>query len=315
MSAHAQFVSIENSMKDGHRAMEISATGKVLMAGSNSSVVLIDKSGFIQNIAPKTDSVMEYRSAEIINDSTFLIANAGSPAYVFKTSDAGKTWSLVYQNNHPSVFIDAMVGITNKHLMLYGDQIDGAFLSLESFDAGDTWQEITSFPKPKNKTDAGFAASDAGMIVQKDTIFAAISGEENNYVLMSPNAGKTWDFIKTKMQNGVGAGTFAMAYINGKLVLIGGAYAEYDNSKGNISIIDVVGRQNIEVGKAPIGYRSGIACHNNVCICTGTTGTDISFDAGVNWKQVSDVRYFTVKFKGDRFYLSGPKGRYAQYKL
>lgn len=312
----AQYITIETNFKQGHRAMEISDSAKVLLAGSNSSVLLVDsKSGFHVSINPKRKDTLEYRAAEVLNDSTYIIANAGSPAYVFKSTDYGKNWRIVYQNNHPSAFIDGMATLYNGHIMLYGDQINEKFLALESLDAGETWQEISSFPKPKTKSDAGFAASDAGIIVHRDTVFVAISGKKENYVLMSPNAGKTWDVIKTNLQIGEGAGAFAMAYSNGNLLLVGGSYVDFNNSVGNINILNVKARQFIEIENPPNGYKSGVACYKNTCISTGTIGTDISFDAGVNWKKLNDTRFFTVKFKGDRFYLSGPKGQYAQYKL
>jgi photosystem II stability/assembly factor-like uncharacterized protein len=312
-SLSAQWKKIELPITAGHRALDILPNESVLFAGSAGSVVLYNPiSGITTNSV--VDSVaMEFRSAVGLSDSVFVIANAGSPAHIFRSSDMGLSWVCVYTNTHASAFIDGMVAFDAHHLLAYGDQIDGQFLFLESLDGGISWLE-KELPLPTDSTDAGFAASNAGMLVVGDSLFIAFSGRKANYVLCSPNKGASWHTIKTNLQTGEGAGTFAMTYDNGNLILAGGSYVSFNDSRKTLQIIQLNTGIAKRVHKAPRGYRSGIDCHNGTCISTGTLGTDISFDGGVNWKPLMDERYFVVKHDKGQFYLSGPNGSFATFK-
>jgi photosystem II stability/assembly factor-like uncharacterized protein len=311
--SQAQLKKYDLPLESGHRAMEICANGSVLFAGSKGSVALYNPlSGILSSFEVDTDS-LEFRSATVLSDSVFIIANAGSPALIYKSIDAGQTWSKRYENKHSSAFIDGMVPLADGHLIAYGDQIDGRFLFLESLDGGNSW-ERKDISVPGDKTEAGFAASDAGMLSVGDSLFVAISGQNGNYVLCSPNKGVTWHKLNTSLKTGEGSGIFATTYSNGNLVLAGGSYLDFNNSKGNIQILNPVSGRLLKVESAPRGYRSGIACKNSLCLSTGTLGTDISYDGGLNWKPLDDERYFAVRYANDRFYLSGPKGGFATFK-
>tara|TARA_R110001592_G_scaffold359340_1_gene665567 strand:- start:3690 stop:4679 length:990 start_codon:yes stop_codon:yes gene_type:complete len=309
----AQWKKIELPITSGHRALAILPNQSVLLAGSKGSVALYNPiSGIVTNSIVDTVE-WEYRASSALSDSVLLIANAGSPAHIYRSTNAGESWEKVYSNNHASAFIDGMVMLNDDHLFAYGDQINNRFLFLESTDGGETWAEA-NLPIAKDTTDAGFAASNAGILVVGDSLFIAISGRKDNYILCSPNKGITWHSIQTDMQTGEGAGTFAMAYDNGKLILAGGSYLTYKDSNKNIQILDPKTGVTTKIVSAPRGYRSGIDCHNGTCISTGTLGTDISYDGGINWTSLMDERYFAVKHDKGQFYLSGPKGSFATFR-
>lgn len=312
-SLSAQWKKIELPTTSGHRTVNVLPNNSVLMVGSKGSVILYNPTSGIATNSIVDTSAWEFRASAVISDSIFVIANAGSPAHIYRSSNAGESWHKVYSNNHSSAFIDGMLAVTSEHLFAYGDQIDGRFLFLESVDAGKSWID-KSLPIPKDTTDAGFAASNAGMLVVGDSLLIAISSQKGNYILCSPNLGVTWHSIHTDLQTGEGAGIFAMTYHNGQLILAGGSYMNFRSSNKNIQIIDPKTGSVTKIKAVPRGYRSGIACHNGTCISTGTLGTDISYDGGLNWTPLMDERYFAVKHDKDQFYLTGPKGSFATFK-
>lgn len=314
-SLNAQWKKISIEQTDGHRAIAFSPNGNVILAGSHSSVVLYDQnSGFAIDIDLKDFGDLELRSAVCLSDSQFVVANAGSPAFIFYTSNAGADWEKVYTNDLPSAFIDGMVAVSHKNLFAFGDQIEKSFLFLESKDGGLTWDNNISIPLPLDSTEASFAASNSTILWAGDTLFVAVSGANDNYVLHTPNLGKTWSKISTNLRPGPGAGIFSMAYSNAHLVMVGGAYEDYESTNGNIEVYDLYRNEKVEVITPPNGYRSGVACIDSTCLSTGTTGTDVSFDGGVTWKQLNEERYFSIAVNNGVFYLSGPKGALASFK-
>ena len=47
----------------------------------------------------RTDTnIFDFRSLAVLNDTTILLINAGSPARIFKSTDKGKTWRTVYSD-------------------------------------------------------------------------------------------------------------------------------------------------------------------------------------------------------------------------
>lgn len=310
----AQWKKIDLPFSSGHRAMDVCPNSSVLFAGSKGSVALYNPiSGLLTAFEVDTNA-SEFRSAVALSDSVFVVANAGAPARIYSSTDGGENWLKVYENPHPSAFIDGMMALDNKNLLAYGDQIDGQFLFLESTDGGLSW-EAKQLPPPASSSDAGFAASNEGILLVRDSIFIAISGENGNYILCSPNKGASWHTLKTSLKIGEGSGTFAMAYSAGNLVLAGGSYLDYEATDGNLQLLDPRTRKLTDAMSAPRGYRSGIACKNRVCLSTGTLGTDISYDGGLNWKPLNDTRYFAVRFAHNKFYLSGPNGGFATFKI
>ena len=51
---------------------------------------------------------IDFRDIEAFSKDNAIIVSAGSPAYILKTKDGGKSWKTVYQNNEPDIFLDGM---------------------------------------------------------------------------------------------------------------------------------------------------------------------------------------------------------------
>ena len=71
-----------------------------------------------------------------------VVANAGSPGFIFKTADGGKTWKPSSTDERPGFFLDALVFWDEKRGLAVGDPIDGAFLALTTEDGGETWTPV-----------------------------------------------------------------------------------------------------------------------------------------------------------------------------
>ena len=49
---------------------------------------------------------LDFRSVYAIDSLTAIIANAGSPAHIFRTTDGGKNWKSVYENDNKDWLTD-----------------------------------------------------------------------------------------------------------------------------------------------------------------------------------------------------------------
>ena len=82
---------------------------------------------------------LDFRMLAAFDADRAVVANAGSPGFIFKTSDGGKTWNTVLKDERPEFFIDALVFWDDKRGLAVGDPIGGAFLALATDDGGETW--------------------------------------------------------------------------------------------------------------------------------------------------------------------------------
>ena len=93
-----------------------------------------------------------------------------------------------------------------------------------------------------------------------------------------------------------------MAFADSKHgVVVGGNYLKPEQADSNIAVTNDGGQTwKRPTGKAPRGYRSSVAyfslSDSNRLIAVGPDGTDVSSDAGVNWKPASDTGFHAVDF-------------------
>ena len=84
---------------------------------------------------------MEFRAIAVTSEAVFLL-NVGSPAYLLKSVDEGKTWTNVYQEVHPDVFYDCMKFWDEKDGIAVGDPVDGCLSILLTNDGGNSWTKL-----------------------------------------------------------------------------------------------------------------------------------------------------------------------------
>ncbi|MFD2288090.1 WD40/YVTN/BNR-like repeat-containing protein [Pedobacter petrophilus] len=94
--------------------------------------------------------------------------------------------------------------------------------------------------------------------------------------------------------------------------MVGGNYVKDKANDNNVLLTNDGGKTWTKPVSPVLGFRSGVAYVNkNIIVATGTSGTDVSTDAGQNWKHLNDQSFNAVQKakKGNRIFLAGEKGR------
>lgn len=230
---------------------------------------------------------LDFRSLYAFDKRTAIVANAGSPAYILRTENAGKNWSIVYENQDSAVFIDGIDFWDAENGLIYGDPINGKLFVIKTTDSGKTWNSLPASSLPTLEPgEASFAASGTNIrcFGKKKVLIA--SGGSKSRLFYSTNAGNTWRAIEVPIIQGKNSeGIFGIYLVSDKhWIVVGGDYTK-ENQAINHIFYTLNGGKNWEMPKrATGGYRECVAqLENEMLIAVGPQGADISLDRGLNW--------------------------------
>jgi photosystem II stability/assembly factor-like uncharacterized protein len=217
-----------------------------------------------------------------------VIAHAGSPAYILRTTDGGTNWQKVYENKDTAAFIDGMDFWDKKNGIAYGDPINSRMLLLRTGDKGKTWKE----DRPENcpvmaPGEASFAASGTAIRCMGRRKIVIATGGKVSRLLVSNNKGKRWNTISTPMLQGEASkGIFSFLPITRKKWVIAGGDYKHDTLRtANLFITDNAGRTWRAPAKTTGGYREClVAVNKQLLLAVGPGGVDMSNDNGNNWE-------------------------------
>ncbi len=261
----------------------------------------------------------DFRSLYALDSVRAVIANAGSPAFVLRTEDGGKTWTKVYEDRDTTAFFDGIDFPNTKHGIIYGDPKGGVMEVLRSDNFGKTWRQLPNRPQLA-EGEASFAASGTTIRwVPGGRIMIATGGKVSR-LWISRNGGKGWLPVSTPIIQGKSTtGIFSVVW-NGKrkMIIVGGDYRDDTLKKDHVFYTRNGGRRWKAPTRPTRGYRECVNfVDESTLVAIGPTGTDISFDGGKNWYPENDEKQFHVIKKADQGNLviaAGGGGRIAIVK-
>ncbi|MEP2669200.1 MAG: YCF48-related protein [Cyclobacteriaceae bacterium] len=314
-----QLTSISTGINSSFRGLSVVNNQVAWVSGSNGWVGISTNGGNTWEFNQvKGHETSGFRSLYAFDEHRAIIANAGSPTNILITADAGKTWKVVYTNNHEAAFIDGIDFWNEKEGLIYGDPIDGKMLLLKTSDGGSTWNEVVTAPQ-LNEGEASFAASGTGIrCVGKSLAYLSTGGMTSRFWITS-DKGNTWN-VQTPpiVQGDVATGIYSFAVYKNNIVLVGGDYTRPALATNHNLYSDDRGATWNTPSQPSRGYRECVEfISQKILLTTGPTGTDISYNQGASWKAFSDLEGFHVirkARKGKLMVIAGNNGQIGLIK-
>ena len=297
------------------RGLDFSPDGTLWASGTDGSVLRsVDEGASWNYFQIPGAETLDFRDVEAFSSDEAMVLSAGSPARIYHTVDAGETWSLVYENKHPDIFLDGMDFNEAKQGVAYGDPVDSNFALLFYIDG--KWDTIAhTLPTPL-EGEAGFAASGTGVICEGNNIWIATGGGLMARVFVGTFTNPTFHPILLPMPSGEGRGIFSIAKNGDNMVAVGGAYLDSTNIKGTAVLSKNGGASWKKSLRPAFGYRSCAVAlpfdGDKTFVACGRTGIDYTRDGGITWQLLSTAGgYFTAASYGTKVFFAGRYGKVA----
>jgi len=273
---------------------------------------------------------LDFRDVEAFSaDLAYLLsAGPGDRARIYKTTDAGKNWSLQFTYDNSKGFIDCMAFWDADHGIALGDPVpDHAaklkFELITTDDGGKNWKPIPPDPLPPAiEGESAFAASGTCITVQGKTNVWFATGGKVARVFRSTDAGKTWTVAETPIVHGnESLGIASIAFRDAKHgVIAGGDYRNPEQSGPNLASTDDGGLTWKLSTVSPQTYMSAVAfakpgSAGTAVMVVGTTRSAYADDlAKASWQKTWDLNLnaLSISPSGDPIAV-GPKGLIVKF--
>ncbi len=311
----AEWIPQQSGSKASLRGVHASSARVVWASGTKGTVLKSIDGGehWKQLPIPNTES-LDFRDIETSDaqHAWAMSSGTGDKARVYRTVDGGANWTLDLTNPDATGFFDAIAFFSKTRGVLLGDPIDGR-LTIFTTDDGVHWKRQTGPEARENE--GAFAASGTCLIARPNG--EAWIGTGAARVFHSTDFGATWTPSQTPLNHeGKAAGVFSVAFRDSKHgIAVGGDYTKPTVSTGNIATTEDGGRTWHEPKSIPTGFRSAVEFRSTKqAITTGTSGSDVSNDAGATWQLAGTTGYNAISFHGKEGWAVGPEGRIARWR-
>lgn len=262
-------------------------------------------------------NAMDFRSIQAFGDATAYVMSIGpgQASRIYKTTDAGKHWTLEYEAGRKEIFLDDLVCALKSDCYAVSDPVDGKFLLLHT-DDGTNWRELPRDGMPAALPGEGiFAASGTSLAVSEEGIWFATGGAKTARVFRSKDGGKSWSVFDTPIYSGnASSGIFSIAQKDNIVVIVGGDYKNATGAERAAAYSRDGGASWKLAESGPHGFRSAVAfVGGSTLIAVGTSGEDISLDGGAHWTATGSLNLNAVAVAGSRAWGVGPKGTIATF--
>jgi photosystem II stability/assembly factor-like uncharacterized protein len=276
-----------------------------------------------KDVSPGGDTgELEFRDIEAWDSlhAVILSIGSGGDSRIYRTDDGGRTWKEGFRNRSKAAFYDCLGFWDRRHGLAMSDPVRGKFRILSTSDGGRSWTERPRSGMPDAlEGEFGFAASGTCLITAGKSDAWIASGGAAARVYRSTDRGKSWTVTDTPVVRSDAGGIFSLAARDPQtLVAVGGDF-EKPNKSADTAAYSRDGGVTWTAGGDLDGYRSGsdflpptaaTGTPSLGVIAVGPTGTNVSFDGGVTWKDVRRGAFDSVECTGDgACWASGSDGR------
>ena len=286
-------------------------------SGSGGTIVRTSDGGATwQRLTIPGAEKLDFRDIDAVGaDAAYVLSiGSGDSSRIYKTIDAGKTWTLQFTNTDPKAFFDAMAFFDANRGIAFSDSVDGQLVILRTENGGAAWTRVPAAGLPPALDNEGaFAASGTNVaVVGRDRVWI---GTSVGRVLRSTDGGRSWSASTTPVATGSSAGIFSIAFRDTNHgIVVGGDYRKESEAVDNAAITSDGGRTWTAV-RGLSGFRSVVTYlpgAGSTLVAIGPQGADLSTDDGRTWSPLggaTGLHTFAVSRKGNVGWGAGENGR------
>lgn len=277
-------------------------------------------------VVPGADS-LQFRDVHALDSQTawLLSMGNGGQSRIYRTSDAGGSWTLQFTNAEPDGFFDCFGFWDADHGIAFSDSFDGSFYLITTADGGATWTRVPADRLPPASPGEGaFASSGTCLALQGEATAWIGTGasEAGARVLRTADRGLTWSVANTPIVAGPAAGITSVAFrdaIHG--VAVGGDIARPDTFSLNVAVTGDGGTTWTAATSTPFpgaAYASAWVPGAPIptLVAVGPGGLAFSIDEAVTWTPVDTLNHWGLGFASpDAGWAVGPGGRITHLSL
>lgn len=304
------------------RAIELLNDNSLAFAANNGAYGLYNPNANSWTTSTQEQDTLKPHFRAVAHTSTdFFMLSIENPALLYKTGDDGQM-ELVYREENPKVFYDAMTFWNDEEGIAIGDPTVDCLSIIITRDGGKNWTKITCDQLPKIKVgEAAFAASNTNISVVGNQTWIATGGKESR-IFYSPDKGNRWQAFETPILNGEATtGIYSLAFYDEKNgFAIGGDYTKPELNKANKMTTSDGGKtwKIVANGKDP-GYSSCVQYIPNSeakgLITVGIQGIFYSNNTGNTWNIISRESFHSIRFLNDSVAYASGNGRISKLKF
>ena len=270
-------------------------------------------------------SQLDFRDVQAIDaDTAYLLSiGPGAQSRIYKSSDAGREWTLQFTNQNPKAFFDAFAFWDAQTGIAVSDPVDGHFILIKTANGGKSWDQLPTTAAPQSlEGDGAFAASGTCIAVEgKKNVWFGTGGAAVARVFRSTDGGQSWKVSTTPIAAGnASSGIFSIAFKDERNgVIVGGDYKKESEGGNNVALTTDGGATwTLADGARPSGFRSAVSyvrgTRGPLLMAVGPSGSDYSTDNGKSWTALGTEGFHAVSFAGpDGGWAVGEGGRVAKF--
>jgi len=325
-AATAQWTAVPSGTDAEWRGLSTAGTSVVWASGTRGRYARSTDGGRSWHVdSLPGNSALDLRAVHALDARRAWVMSAGEAekgqARIYRTTDAGAHWLLVYTTVQKGVFLDAIAFWDAQHGIAVSDPVDGRFFIVTTNDGGSTWSRVPPDRLPAVLPgEAAFAASGTCLTIDGESnVWIGTGGAAVARVYRSVDRGRTWSVAESPIHAGsASSGIFGLTFRDDRHgVAVGGDYQMVRGGLPNVALTDDGGRSwRIAKGPLPVGYLSAVSFvpGSSSLIAVGLAGTALSSDGGESWRMVDSVGYNSVRFVDPNAgWAVGPKGRIARW--
>lgn len=276
-------------------------------SGAGNTILRTEDGGATWKKLPNPSAVpaerLDFRDVDAVSATTAYVLSigAGTLSRIYKTTDAGLTWTMQFANADAEAFFDAMAFWDADHGIAVSDSVKGAFVIITTADGGKSWNRVPADRLPPALENEGAFAASGTNVTVFDTSHAwfGTGAAARARVLHTPDRGRTWTIAETPLRAGPTSGIYSIAFrdaMNG--VVVGGDYSKEAEAVDNAAVTKDGGKTwTLVTGLS--GFRSVVAYVPGLktgLLAVGPQGSDVSADDGRTWTKVEGPGFDTFSF-------------------